>query len=131
MAYIEGALKARLTGHAGVAAIVGTRVYRLQLPQGTALPAITLWTDGTPREHVMGGDCAKVGANVYVACWAEDDAAVEALAAQVRAALRNYAGTQLGVVIANCFLEDEHDDVEDDTRRHRITLRFTVWYTES
>jgi hypothetical protein len=51
----EGALRARLTGAAAVTAIVGQRIYWVDRPQASTLPAITLQIIDEPREQHMGG----------------------------------------------------------------------------
>lgn len=66
----EAALRARLTGASGVTSIVGQRIYWVERPQATALPAITLQIIDDPREQTMAGFQSRLFCTVQVDVWA-------------------------------------------------------------
>lgn len=66
----EGALRARLTGASAVTNLVGQRIYWVDRPQASTLPAITLQIIDDPREQYMGGFQSRLFALVQVDVWA-------------------------------------------------------------
>lgn len=63
-----GALRARLVGQTGA----GTKVYWLDRPQGTALPAITLQTISADRPRTYNGMQGLRLSRVQMDVWAND-----------------------------------------------------------
>lgn len=83
----EGALRARLTGASAVTSIVGQRIYWVERPQATALPAITLQIIDDPREQMMAGFQSRLFMLVQVDVWAPSYATAKAGKEAVIAAL--------------------------------------------
>jgi hypothetical protein len=83
----EAALRARLTGASGVTSVVGQRIYWVERPQATALPAITLQIIDDPREQTMGGFQSRLFCTVQADVWALTYAAAKAGKEAVIAAL--------------------------------------------
>jgi hypothetical protein len=78
----QGALRARLTGAPAITALVGTapaRVYWVDRPQASALPAITLQVIDEPREQHMGGFHSLQAVTVQVDAWATSYASARAV----------------------------------------------------
>lgn len=87
MADFASALFARLTADAQVKAVVGSRVYWVNRPQGTPLPAIRLQTISDPRPAHLGGyDGARI-TRVQADCMAATYGAARQLAEKVVAAV--------------------------------------------
>lgn len=99
MADFASALYARLTDDAPVAAVVGTRVYWVNRPQASALPAIRLQTISDVRsENLSGYDRARV-TRVQADCFAMTYGAARQLAEKVIAAVaepETAGGVQFG-----------------------------------
>lgn len=130
---IEAALVAELKAHAGLAALIGTRIYPLKLPQSATFPAVTYQRISGPRVSCMGGD-SLAHPRFQFDCWATGYLDALDVAAQVRAALQRTSGTigsgsntASGVAI---YLINEIDDYEPDTEYYRVTLDFIVWHEE-
>jgi hypothetical protein len=83
----EGALRARLTGAASVTALVGQRIYWVDRPQSSAIPAITLQIVDDPREQHMGGFQSRLFCMVQVDVWATTYGQGKAIKEAVIAAL--------------------------------------------
>lgn len=83
----ESDLYTLLSGNAGVAALVSTRIYPDLVPEGKTLPYIGYERVSTEPVNALSG--AQLGALVglTVACWAGTRVAAEALADAVVAAL--------------------------------------------
>lgn len=82
---MEAALRARLL--AAVSALVGSRVYWEERPQGSALPAITLLLVVDERDQHMGGFHDLKKALLQVDVWATSFASKKAIKEAVIAAL--------------------------------------------
>jgi hypothetical protein len=68
----QAALRARLLAAAPVTALVGQRVYWVERPQKSALPAITLLTVSDGREQHLKGFDGLQSARVQIDVWAEN-----------------------------------------------------------
>lgn len=124
-----------LANDADVAALVGTRIYPMFVPQGASMPAITYQRIVGVRDHVLDGTTEMAEAVYQINCWSDEYSETRDLADAVRGALDDYEGTVGGVVIQNIHLEDE-DDLSDRIpgvdvlNRHAKRLDFTVWFNE-
>lgn len=121
------ALHSRLTAAGPVATAVGTRVYWVNRPQGSALPAIRLQTISDPRpEHLQGYDAARV-TRVQADCFATTYGAARQLAEKVVTALAEPA-TVGGVIFGHIKAEGPRDLGEDTTSGfvHRASMDLLV-----
>lgn len=135
---IEEALRAVLLADAGVAALVGTRVYPLVLPQAGTLPAITYQVVAGDADYVMEGASGLAFKRVQVDCWADTYSAAAGLRAAVTAALGGFAGSagSPAVRIQGAFKTMEADGYEDALERAgprlwRKTIDFNVHFEEA
>jgi hypothetical protein len=126
---IDSALFSRLSGHAGLKALVSSRIYPPPAPQNAAYPLVTYQEIDRQPIHVMGGTAGVVHIRYQVDSWAETLAGAKAVAAQVAAALDNYSGTSDGVVIKNSFLDSGQSSPYDDSDGlHRYIQDFLIEY---
>ena len=124
------ALYSRLSGFAGLSALVAARVYPLRAPQGAALPYVTFQRVHAERESAMGVDVGVVHARIQVSAWGKTFTEAEAVKEQVRAALQRWSGTAAGVVVLDSFVVSEIELYEDETGIHQHALDFTIHYRE-
>lgn len=111
---IETTLYTRLTGFAGLSALVAARIHPNLLPQNTPYPAISYRRVTAERPSAMGGDCGVVRGRFQFDVWAELYSDAVAVRAQLRLALqrwRNIAGT----VVQDGFLLTQLDLFEPDS----------------
>jgi len=107
----QAALRARLTAAAPVTALVGTRTYWIERPQGSALPAITLQTISDEREQHFGGFHASQEARVQIDVWGVTYAQTRQVTEAVIAALvPEHSGN--GVSFARAFVDRLSDTSE-------------------
>lgn len=66
----EGALRSRLTGATAVTNLVAQRIYWVDRPQSSALPAITLTPINDSRDQHMGGFQSRQFFEVQIDVWA-------------------------------------------------------------
>ena len=127
---IEAALFAVVTGDAGVAALIGTRLYPGHLPQNPTYEAMTYRrvNTGRPHAHDGPGDLAK--ARFQFSCFGATYSAARTLANTLRTAIDGYKGTVAGVRIDGILFIDEQDAYEDETGVYMLPIDFRVIHKE-
>ncbi len=125
----EGALRARLTAAAPVTALVGQKIYWVDRPQSTALPAITLQMIDDNRAQHMGGFHSLQRAVVQVDVWASSYASGKAIKEAVIAALVPEV-TANAVEFQRAFVTARDISERTETQFiHRPSLDFTFHYS--
>lgn len=134
---IESTLYDRVTGYAGVSALIGTRMYPGIVPKDGTLPCIVYRRAATERLSVFVQDVAVVFGTFEFDSVDTGNVGARALAEQVRAALQRWSN---GTTVEDVFLENETDDVaevpikaaqgSDSTFIHVCTQTYRVNYTE-
>lgn len=127
---IDEALFTRLSTHAGVAALVATRIYPILMPQNTTLPAITKQRISGPRVQSLVGSSGLAYPRYQVDAWASTYDGAKAVADQVRAALDGFRGYVGTVRIGGIRLIGDQELYEEETRTHRVSQDFSVWHDE-
>lgn len=117
-----------LTGFPGVAALVGTRVIPVTLPEPPILPALTYqFAGGSSQPTFETSGMQKQ--RVQFDCWGQsyDDAA--SLRAALIAALNGYQGALSdGTYLQNAELLQSMDFFENEARQYRCMVEFYLWY---
>jgi hypothetical protein len=130
---MEEALVAYLLANAGLAGLVGTRVYWVERPQAEQLPALTLTKISAPRAYTMKGSAGLVAARVQVDCWAETFGTAKLVARSLVAAIGGRRFDAGGVSFRGVFVEDENDTSEPRPgggRMSRTRLDLLLWHSE-
>ena len=110
-----------LSTHAGLVALVSTRIYPLMLPQDCPLPAVTYQLISDVPTVNLDGDADLSNARVQVDVWATSYGGAATAAAQVMLAMDT---------IAQCTpLSKPIPMMDDETGEHRRTMDFSVWST--
>lgn len=104
----QGALRARLIAAAPVTALVVQRIYWVDRPQTSGLPAITLQTITEDRPQHMKGFDGLDRSLVQIDCWASTHIQSTQLAEAVIAAL-SPEGTGNGVHFERAFVDSIRD----------------------
>lgn len=130
MATVNEALYELLTANAGVAALVGDRVYPVKMPQKAAFPAIVYAKSGGARSHSNDGSSGFNRAVFALDCWAASLAQASAVANAVRLAVDGYRGTVLGVDFNGVFLVGEEEGWDDDRAMAYASLDLEVLHNE-
>jgi hypothetical protein len=131
---IHEALFSRLSGYAGLTALVGARIYPRLLPQNPTYPAVTYDRISAERQSAMGSDSGLVSGRWQVSSWGKTYTDARDIAEQVRKALQRYRGTSSGTVIQDIFIESENDlppELVDGEAVFQIASDFIVWFVES
>jgi hypothetical protein len=123
MSQVEMKIKTLLLANAPVAAIIGTCLYPVILPQSPTLPAVTYFRVSGGQENSLKGYSGLEHPRIQIDCWSLTYAGAKELANAVRAAM-DLATTFKALCIS------DHDLFEDDTRIYRVSLDFSVWNKE-
>lgn len=130
---IEAAITKHLTEAAGLAGVLGGRVYPKHLPQNPTYPAIAYHRISGPREHSHDGSSGLAHPRFQLDLFARTHVAAKDLAEKVRLALDGYKGVMGGVGgvdVNGAFLEDDDDGYDDDLKVYWWRMDFTVWHNE-
>lgn len=135
MAVIEEALYTRLSGFAGLTAIVsvtgqiGTGIYANMAPQGAKYPHVTYQRIATPRERVMGGTTTFLHPTFQITAWGRNYSDISNVADQLISALDNYSATVSGVQIEVSWAQNMTDlPVDFEGNIHARAVDFEVWH---
>lgn len=125
----------RLAAAAGVAALVGTRIYPDTPVQSPTRPYITYHEVGEERSGAFGTRDTLPGVRIQVDCWAETRAGAKALDAAVRSALDAQTWSTGGSgdeAVRACIREGGLGSVyESDTKLYRASHDYVLWYAEA
>lgn len=127
---IEAALFGHLTTEAGLAGLVGSRVYPVQLVQGATLPAVTYQRIST-RPVTHRGSTAPTFSRprFQFDCWAGSYDEALALRGALRAAMGTLA--QAGPPrIDVALMQDDRDGIEATPGRWLASLDYFIWHEE-
>lgn len=95
---------ARAEAHAGLAALVGTRIYFDELPQKPDYPAVTCQViSDLPAMRGGGEDPSLMRARIQVSAWSEDKREVIVVKNQIVACFQRWSGTEAGVTVDTVF----------------------------
>lgn len=130
MAAIYEALYSRLSGFAGLTALVGTRIYPNRAVQDAARPYVVFRRVTSRRHSSFGADDGVVEARFQVDVFDEDHASAQAVREQVRQALQRWSGTEASTVVQDTYFEGETDLYEDDRDLHHLADDYRVVYEE-
>lgn len=127
---VEETLYTRLSGYAGLTALVSTRIYPNQKAQDVALPAVSYRRVSSNRYSAMGIDAEVVKARFQVDVWASTYDSASAVRDQVRGALQRWRNSGTGSTVQDTFIISETDLFEDDTKQHHIAIDVEINYIE-
>jgi hypothetical protein len=137
MPTLEEGLVSYLSGYAGLTALISTRVYVLDKPQGVSYPCVTFQRVDTPRIHthdMSGGTGTLAHPRIQFDAWAVTYAAAKAITDQLRAALNGKTGSigsGANIVTIRAALVDGENPTKDETlNMYRSQSDFIIWQEE-
>lgn len=124
---IEATLFTRLSGFAGLNALVASRIYPLVAPEGATYPLLVYQRISTqPRESCMVADVGIVRSRVQFTAWAETFKAARAVLDQVRQALQRYSASG----VQDIYIVGENDLYDPEVLKYGAALDAEVVYEE-
>ncbi len=119
---VETELRGALTGNGAVAALVGTRVYPVVLPQNPTLPAIVYQELRTGTVVASDGDTGLREGRWQLSLWGASYPAVKGLRDAVVGAVNGYAGG----VVQRVGIDAMRDDYDPETLWWRQVVEVVV-----
>ncbi len=114
---IEKSLRGALLGNATVAALVGTRIYPMILPQARVWPgpSLTFQRISTTSPVALTGETGPERMRVQIDSWDDSWTGVRALAIAVKNALQGFAGALGGgEELFGVFMDSQRDFFESE-----------------
>lgn len=128
---IEARLRTQLTTYAGLSALISTRVYAVQLPQASTMPAVTyLRVSTAPLLAHDASTPAYTTARFQLDGWATTFDGMVALRKQIRAAMGTWRVTTAGSRVDVALLAGDRDILEAEPDRWRCTLDYMISFEE-
>lgn len=116
---VESDFRALLAGHAGLTALVGTRIALNAVPQDSDYPLV-VFAAQQRREYGIDNTLHGIEVTFSVQCYAETAAGAEAVAAQVRAAV---------ATDADYLVLDDSTAYDDELSLDAVLLTVQTWVT--
>lgn len=88
-----------LAAHAGLTALVSTRIYQMAFPSGTAFPCVTFQMISEPTEQVVTGAIVGSSPRFQLTAWADDRDDASEVAEQLKLAAVSGIGTFKDVTV--------------------------------
>lgn len=120
---LESDLYLYLTADAGLASLVGTRIYPVHLPEGTTLPAVSYFMVDNPPDYTHDGETTLEHPRYQFDCWATSHVNVIALQDAVQAALGRFR--QAGIRVT--FRQSARDLSEIELKIWRRSIDAIIW----
>ncbi len=105
----EAFLFQRLTSQTSVYTLIGTRVFPMMAPTGTALPLVIYQRSAVSRQQSLSGPVGLPVVTLQLTSYASSYTAVKSIARAVRVAVDGWTGTTSGVTIQRTSLQAESD----------------------
>lgn len=129
---IEGALTAYLLADTALKAIIGTKLYPDELPQGTVLPAVVYTKISDQKDHTLTGMSNLHRPYIQFTAFGTTKAQAVSVSNRLQVLLNDYHGILSGVVIQQIELQNELStkDVSADgtTRVCLEVLEYQITY---
>jgi len=120
----ESVLLKTLRDDEPLAAIVGKKIYAMQIPQGTKLPCVSFQRIAGIPANTLSGFSGLEKIIVQIDAWAQSLSQAKAISKAVRAAMPQYGPW-------GAHLDTDADLFESGTNYYRVTQSWTVWFCEN
>ncbi len=130
---IRRAIVNHLKAAPGVTAVLGGRIYPLEIPQNLETsPAASVALSSATRSHSKEGPMGLVQAEIFVVCWSRRVLEAEDAANAVRKELDGFRGPLEGLTIRNIRsgTERDMDEYIDIVGAYGIAVDYTIDYEE-
>lgn len=129
---LEEGLHAHLKGFAGLAALVGERIYPVILPQGVQLPVVRYQRVDSPRVHSRDGYSGLTYPRISVTAFGTSALEAKTVAAQIVAAAVEVqqTGQMGGLPVQGIEIADEVDLYDSQAKVHYTVVDLVIWHQE-
>lgn len=130
---IQSGLYGFLGADSGVAALVGSRIFPLVIPEqvydeATKRPCIIYSGQSVDRTKTFCETIALQRQAFGIDCYAKTYEQAHAVATAVKSALLDYVGPMGDVTVSDVALENEFDLLDLEPGLFRVALSFVIWH---
>ncbi len=123
----------KVTGDAGVTAIIVKRFFPDSAPAGTEFPYATYFEVADPGHHHMGGNSDIRSPEMQIDCWGRTSTEAASVAEAIKNVIDGKSFIEGGTNFRAVFKENELDFLEErkdgsDEFNYRRMLQFDIWY---
>lgn len=127
---LETVIYTRSQAHAGLSALISTRLYFHELPQNATLPAVMYARVHSERPSCMGDDAGLARVRMQFDAYASTAKAARGVIEQLRDCFQRWSNTS-GTVVQDTYVLSEADLGPDpDTREYHSTIDFEFVHQE-
>ena len=137
MTVLDEGLMAYLKAHSGLTALISTRIYPIQFPDGVTMPCVTYQRIDTPRTSTLSSSGATgdlTNPRYQFKAWATTYASAKAITDQIRAALNGKTGStgagSVTVTLRGALAQNENDGFDPLVRLYYRLSDFVIWHEE-
>jgi hypothetical protein len=131
-------LRAYLLDDAAIAAIVGTRIYPIVLPQGQVQTSIVYTRISGFGDNHMLGPSGLSRPRIQIDCWSQSADTAAQLANLVKERVDGFRGSWLwgedspaeAIVVQGVFFEGERENYDDAAGLYRVSRDYFIWHAE-
>lgn len=132
---IRPALRTFLLADTGIAAVVGTRVYPIKIPQGINQASIVYTRISGQGIYHMGGPSGLAMPRYQLDAWAPKADDATTLANLIKDRIDGFRGVMgsgpMAVTVQGVFLLDEREDYDDTVNLHRMSRDYAIDFEEA
>lgn len=123
---IEEELLIYLKAHAGLSALVSTRIYGGEAPQGIAKPYLVYTREDTDKEYSHDGYSSLQRIYMYLQCYGSGYLSAKQVSDQVVAAIHAWPAANANIQAA--FIEDVDDAYVESIGLYVAPVTAVFWY---
>jgi len=123
---VEDAIYSRASGHAGLSALISTRIYPGLAPQDVTLPAVVYQRVSSVPESLLTADTDVIRDRFQFTVLASSYESAVNVGIQIRSALQRWQGIESSVTIEDSYLLNEIDLYEDETEVFQKVIDFEI-----
>lgn len=128
---VEEGFFSKVAADSGVAALLGTRLYPLSIPQQTELPAAAYAVVQSDPVPYLGQPASVWITRLEVSCWARTYAAARAVAVAIRGAVDHDVSGWTGATVTGVRVsQGERGAYNPETNEYEVALELTVTHKE-
>lgn len=130
---IEQAILNELLDDSTVTDLVGRKLYYVTAPQDVVAPYVVFFKVSGPRVYSHDGASQLANPRFQFSCFATTYYEAKQIVEAIRDALEAFSGTMggdSGTEVGSCFLVNETDIYEADTRLFHIAVDYLIWHEE-
>ncbi len=119
-------IKSALSDDSGLSALIGSRAYLHQAPQGVTMPCVTYFQVSSDINNSLSGPADIIRERWQIDCWADRYSDAMAVSAAVKTAVFSAVGEN---DLESVVLLSELAQFEAEEALHRVVLDFSLWHS--